>query len=127
MKTRRSGAVALGILALIGCSLPTCNPPADSTTVGGSSSGAHPPRGTAVVFGTVIDLKSGDPIADVEVSLSGVRATRTDAQGRFEISGLAAGTRGDVRARSADGREGAVPLLTLGNERREIVVHLGAN
>ncbi len=127
MKTRRWGALAHGILALLGCSLPACNPPGDSTPVGGSSRGAHPPRGTAVVFGTVIDLKSGDPAVNVEVSLSCVHSTRTDAQGRFEISGLVAGTKGDVLARSADGREGAVPILTLGNERREIVVHIGAN
>ncbi|HUR27851.1 MAG TPA: carboxypeptidase-like regulatory domain-containing protein [Planctomycetota bacterium] len=103
-----------------------CQRDAPETRVGGSSFPTAPPEGTASVCGTVIDLQSGEVAAGVEVALTGGFTARTDDHGRFQIDGLALGTRGEVFARSADGRTGTVTLLPLAHERHEIVLNLKA-
>ena len=114
-------AAVLGWIALAGC-----QHQAESVTVGGTLLPAQPAAGTAVVFGTVFDLKTGDPAAEIEIVLPGGKSARSDAQGRFLLLGLAIGTTGEVIARAADGREAHLALPALGNERREIVLHLPA-
>jgi hypothetical protein len=126
MKIRLSLRAGRAGLVLLGCVLFACQRPTDSVRVGGSSFPAPPVAGTAIVCGTVFDLKTGAPAADVAVSFAGGKAAHTDAQGRFEIQGLELGASGEVLARSSDGREGTVKLLPLGSERREIVLNLAA-
>ena len=127
MKIHVFRGASVVILALLACALPACDRASDTQRVGGSSFRALPPVATAVVFGSVIDLRSGDPAVDAEVSFHTGPSTRSDADGRFEISGLPIGTKGELRARAEDGRGGSVLVLPLGNERREVVLNLAAN
>jgi len=116
----------LSVAALALLLLGACQRNSDSVRVGGTQLPAPPAEGTAVVFGTVFDLKTGDPASGVEVEAPGGKSTRTDAQGRFQLAGLAVGTQGEVIARAEGGREARLLLPALGNERREIVLHLAA-
>ena len=103
-----------------------CGQSPDTVQVGGTRMPAQPVAGTAVVFGTVFDLKTGEPAADVEIVLPGNKRSHTDAEGRFLVPGLAQGSFGEAIARAGDGREARLALPALGNERREIVLHLPA-
>jgi len=125
MNPRFPRALSFVVCSALLCAVPACGRGEDNVRVGGSTFPAPPPRGTAVLCGSVIDLASGEPAAQALVSVAG-REVRSDAAGRFEIDGLPAGTRGTVRARAADGREVALELLPLGGERREIVLSLPA-
>lgn len=114
------------VVALSLAGLVACGQSPDTVQVGGTRMPAQPAAGTAVVFGTVFDLKTGEPAADVEVVLPGNKKTHTDAEGRFLVPGLAQGNSGEAIARAGDGREARLALPALGNERREIVLHLPA-
>ena len=117
----------LSITALVLLVFCACHRSADSVRVGGTLMPAQPAAGTAVVFGTVFDLRTGEPAAGVRVEVPGGKSSQSDAQGRFQIAGLPVGTQGEAIARAADGREARLVLPVLGNERREIVLHLAAH
>ena len=118
-----AAVTVLVALPLLCCA---CHNRGESGTPGETSRPESPAEGTAIVCGSVIDLKSGAPASGVSVVGPGGKATRTDDQGRFELRGLALGTAGEVRARTDDGREALNVLMPLGHERREIVMHLAA-
>ncbi|MBA7634332.1 hypothetical protein ES703_41916 [subsurface metagenome] len=50
-----------------------------------------PPPGLATVYGLVIDTETGEPLADVLVSLND-QVTSTDADGYYELVGIEPGT-----------------------------------
>lgn len=55
---------------------------------GGSSNGSTGPTGA--IFGTVLDVSTGQPAAGMEVEVSG-QIVRTDSDGSYSITGLPAG------------------------------------
>ncbi len=120
-----SGAFATLLVALLPV-VCACHNKGEAGSPGETSRPESPAEGSAIVCGSVIDLKSGAPAAGVSVVGPGGKTTRTDGQGRFELRGLALGATGEVRARADDGREAVNVLLPLGHERREIVLHLEA-
>jgi hypothetical protein len=125
MKIHRSSAL-LALFFTLGALVPACSRESE-TRIGGSMYPAPPPLGSASLCGTVIDLSSGEVAPDVEVVLTGGITVRTDERGRFQIDDIALGTRGEVLARSSDGRVGTVTLLPLSHERREIELNLKAH
>jgi hypothetical protein len=124
MKMRKLQHLPALCLALLVAT--ACGPSSDSVLVGGTRLPAPPAPGTGLVFGTVFDLSNGDPADDVEVVLPNGKLTRTDAQGRFQLSNLVLGLEGEVIARATDGRETRLALASLSHERRDIVLHLPA-
>lgn len=123
---RISGAAAPTLLALL-ASLCACQDKGEAGSPGETIQPRLPAAGSAIVCGSVIDLKSGAPLAGVSVAGPAGKTARTDDQGRFELRGLPLGTAGEVRARADDGREAVNVLLPLGHERREIVLQLAAH
>ncbi len=123
---RISGTFATTLLALLGL-LCACQNKGEAESAGETTQPTLPAEGSAIVCGSVIDLKSGAPAAGVRVAGPGGKTARTDDQGRFELRGLPLGTVGEVRARADDGREAANVLVPLGHERREIVLQLAAH
>lgn len=91
-----------------------------------SRSSAAVADGRAVVVGTVLDAGTGEPVSGVKVEGPEGRTAKSDARGRFELSGLPVGTSGDVRAETADGRKAHVTLRALGPGRLEVVLQLTA-
>lgn len=114
-------------LALIATALAACAP----TTGGAGSPNASSrvdlrDRGatTASISGTVLDAKSGEPVAGAEITGPGGSKARSDAKGRFVLGELEVGAEGAVEARLSDGRKARVTLLPLANARLEIVLHV---
>jgi hypothetical protein len=100
---------------------------APTTGGAGSSSAAdmHDRASTdASVSGTTLDARSGEPLSSVEVTGPGNARARSDAKGRFLLSGLVVGATGTVEARASDGRKASVTLLPLASGRLEVVLHL---
>lgn len=112
-------------LALIATALAACAP----TTGGAGNTSSHVDlrdRGatTASISGTVLDARSGEPVAGAEITGPGGSKARSDAKGRFVLEELEVGRDGAVEARLSDGRKARVTLLPLANARLEIVLHV---
>jgi hypothetical protein len=78
----------------------------------------------ALVVGTVLDAATGAPLAGVRVEGPNGTSAVSESDGRFELEGLHAGDRGEVVAKTDDGRTGSVTLRALSKGRLEVVVHL---
>ena len=97
---RQLGLVAT-ILVMTGAAAngqpPTAQRPGEPT----AQTGAAIPADEGVVQGRIVDDRSGQPIAQAVVSLSGAggeTTATTDAEGRYALGGLAPGTYGSMRA-----------------------------
>ena len=66
-----------------------------------------------VVVGTVIDASTGEPVSGARVEGPEKKHAKSGRDGRFEITGLAAGTEGDLTVKLDDGRVGHVHLRHL--------------
>jgi hypothetical protein len=83
----------------------------------------------AVITGTVVDARTGAPVAGVPVEGPGGAqavsdASVSDASGRFTLSGLPVGVTGELVARSEDGAEARNPLRALRAGTLEVVLLL---
>lgn len=109
-------AVALGA----GCHNPS------SSAAGESTRGAAPVASGPgpIVTGTVLDARTGKPIAGAMVSGPGGLETKSDAHGRFVLRGLALGVSGDLVGTSASGLTGKNLLRALEGGPLEVVLHL---
>jgi hypothetical protein len=79
---------------------------------------------SAVVVGTVLDAATGTPLSGVRLEGPNGTSATSERDGRFELEGLHAGDRGELVARTDDGRRGSVTLRPLAKGRIEVVVHL---
>jgi hypothetical protein len=77
-----------------------------------------------LVIGTVVDARSGKPIAGAVVRGPGGLETKSDARGRFTLRGLVPGTSGELVATSEAGLSGKNVLRPLEGGPLEIVIHL---
>jgi hypothetical protein len=105
------------VLALAACH----NPPAvdESGRSPLSASDHSGPRPT--ITGTVVDARSGKPVAGAVVRGGGVE-TKSDARGRFELRGLERGWEGDLLATTEGGRNGKNRLRALEGGTLEVVL-----
>jgi len=85
-------------------------PPAD---------GAEP-----IVMGTVLDARTGKPIAGAIVRGPGGVETKSDAHGRFVLRGLALGASGELVGTTEAGLSGKNFLRALEGGPLEVVLHL---
>jgi hypothetical protein len=81
-------------------------------------------EGPPVLAGTAIDAASGRPLAGVILTLPDGTSGVSDANGRFELTGMPIGLAGMLVARHESGLEGHNKLLPLAGGRLEIVVRL---
>jgi hypothetical protein len=77
-----------------------------------------------VVAGTVLDARTGKPIAGALVRGPGGVEAKSDAQGRFVLRGLALGATGELVATTESGLTGKNPLRALEGGLLEVVLHL---
>jgi hypothetical protein len=81
-------------------------------------------RGPVRIVGTAMDATTGRPVAGARVvGPEGVEA-RSDGEGRFELRGLSAGSEGELRATTEDGRAGRNRIRPLRRSVLEVVVWL---
>ena len=116
------------VLAVLHCAclagLAACrNPSSDEADA--ASAAAETYTGPApVVTGTVVDARSGKPIAGAVVRGPGGLETKSDARGRFTLRGLAHGASGELVATSEAGLAGKNVLRPLEGGPLEVVIHL---
>ena len=101
------------------------SPRATETSSGSAGPALSAAEGPPVVIGTVIDAATGEPLPGVEILGPDGSSTRSGADGRFALKGMARGTSGRLLATAGDGREGAVTLRPLaGGSPLEIVLRV---
>jgi hypothetical protein len=100
---------------------PACrNPTGDA----GEIPAAPPPAGPGpLVTGTVVDARTGRPVAGARLQGPGGVEATSDARGRFLLRGLALGASGDLVA-TWDGLSGRNRLRALAGGPLEVVVHV---
>lgn len=111
-----SVAALLAVLAAVGA--PAC----DGGASGARASDARPARVTIV--GTCLRAATGEPLEGATVTGPGGVRARSGPRGEFELSGLARGTSGELRAEFDGGLFASVPLRPLADDRLEVVLHL---
>lgn len=114
----RASVHVAAVLALLGATLPGCG-------AGEPARGATATNVVAVT-GTVLDTRTGEPVADANVRGPHDTRARTDERGRFELRGLQLGDAGELTARAEDGRSGSVALRPLRGGVLEVVIHVAA-
>lgn len=100
------------------------NPP---TSAAGEGARSAPPAVAGpgpIVTGTVLDARTGKPIAGALVRGPGGVETKSDTHGRFVLRGLALGVSGDLVGTSAAGLSGKNRLRELASGPLEVVLHL---
>lgn len=102
-----------------------------AASFGGACGSGEPARGAAStsvvsVTGSVLDTRTGEPVADATVRGPHETRARTDDRGRFALHGLQLGDAGELTARAEDGRTGAVALRPLRGGALEVVIHVAA-
>jgi len=109
------------LLALL-VALAAChNPPADDSVRSPLSASDHSgPR--PVVSGTVLDARSGKPVAGAVVRGADGVETKSDARGRFVLRGLERGWQGDLVATTEAGLTGRNRLRALEGGNLEVVL-----
>jgi hypothetical protein len=78
------------------------------------------------VTGTLLDAATGASVPNVTVVGPRGTRSRSDAHGRFTLTGLSAGDAGEVVAEAGDGRRASVVLRPLAGGTLEVVLHLAA-
>jgi len=119
MKSARPVLVAALLASLAACRNPA---PGESAEDGGPVP-TRPGPGP-VVTGTVLDARTGKPIAGALVRGPGAVEARSDARGRFLLRGLALGTAGELVATTEAGLSGKNRLRPLAAGPLEVVVYL---
>jgi hypothetical protein len=107
------------LLALLALAAACQNPEgASATPIPAAHTGPAP-----VVVGTVVDARTGKPVAGARVVGPGGVETQSDAEGRFVLRGLAFGAEGElvVTAKELSGKN---RLRALEGGVLEVVVHV---
>ena len=117
MKARSALGALIALLAACHNPRPPEVPPAYG--VAPAQSGAAP-----IVTGTVLDARTGKPIAGARVRGPGGVETTSDAQGHFVLRGLALGASGELVATTEAGLTGKNLLRALTGGQLEVVLHL---
>ena len=114
----------LCLLAAVALSSACHNAPVSAA--GTSAPGAAPvAAGPApIVTGTVLDARTGKPIAGALVRGPGGVETKSDAHGRFVLRGLALGVSGELVGTTEAGLTGKNLLRALEGGPLEVVLHL---
>jgi hypothetical protein len=81
-------------------------------------------QGPPVLVGTTIDASTGRPLGGVTLTLPDGTTGASDANGRFQLTGMEPGLSGELVARHESGLEGRNRLLPLAGGRLEVVVRL---
>ncbi|MFT5284788.1 MAG: hypothetical protein ACI8TQ_000946 [Planctomycetota bacterium] len=81
-------------------------------------------EGPPVVAGVTIHAATGQPLANVTLTLPDGTTAVSDASGRFEMVGMLPGLEGLLEASHEDGLLGSNRLLPLAGGRLEVVVRL---
>jgi hypothetical protein len=77
-----------------------------------------------IVTGTVLDARTGKPIAGARVRGPGGAEAQSDARGRFVLRGLALGAAGELVGTTEAGLSGKNLLRPLESGPLEVVLHL---
>jgi len=103
--------------------VPACRNPTESNGEG-AHAGAPAATGPApLVTGTVLDARTGKPVAGARVVGPGGVEAKSDAQGHFVLRGLALGAEGELVGTEA-GRTGKNRLRALASGPLEVVLYL---
>ena len=111
-------AALLVLLALGACHNP------DGTRPSGAAAAPLQGGPAPVVTGTVLDARTGKPIAGARVVGPGGLETKTDAQGHFVLRGLALGAEGELVGTTDAGLKGQNHLRALAGGPLEVVLYL---
>ncbi|HEX6882671.1 MAG TPA: hypothetical protein VF530_04770 [Planctomycetota bacterium] len=101
-----------------------CRNPSSDEEGATAAPAAHQTGPAPVVTGTVVDARTGKPVAGAVVRGPGGLETKTDKTGRFVLRGLARGASGELVATSAAGASGKNLLRPLEGGTLEVVIHL---
>ena len=102
----------------------SCRGPAGADEDSGRSAATAGVGPGPVVTGTVVDARTGKPVAGALVrGPDGVEA-KSDARGRFVLSGLAPGASGELVATAESGRSGRNVLRPLAAGPLEVVLYV---
>lgn len=112
------------LLVLLLAGLAACRNPSADDPAATAAPAAHPTGPAPVVTGTVVDARTGKPIAGALVRGPGGLETKTDKAGRFVLRGLARGVSGELVATSEAGLSGKNLLRPLEGGALEVVIHL---
>lgn len=115
------GLLLLCAFALLAAACRNPAPP-EADSAPGAVPGAAGPG--PIVTGTVLDARTGKPVAGARVTGPGGVETRSDARGRFVLRGLAPGTSGELVGTSAAGLSGKNVLRALASGSLEVVLYL---
>lgn len=88
----------------------------------GYAVGALEASAPASLRGTVVDAATGEPLAGARLEGPSGASAVSDADGRFELRGIAPGTSGQLVATMPDGRHGSNRLRSLRSGALEVVV-----
>jgi hypothetical protein len=120
MKPLPSAWLFVACLALASaCRNPTEGEPGSVFGTAPAPSGPGP-----IVTGTVVDARTGKPIAGALVRGPGGVETQSDARGRFVLRGLVLGASGELVGTTEAGLSGRNLLRALEAGPLEVVLHL---
>lgn len=112
--------LAAGVVLVAGCRNP-------SDSEGAALPGSWVPAASGpapLVTGTVLDARTGKPVAGALVRGPGGVETKSDARGRFVLRGLRLGASGELVGTSPAGLAGKNRLRPLESGPLEVVLHL---
>jgi hypothetical protein len=115
----RSLLFAVLLLAPLSACRNTSSDEAEATSTAPVQAGPAP-----LVTGTVVDARTGKPVAGALVRGPGGAEAKSDAKGRFTLRGLALGATGELVATTEAGLAGKNLLRPLEGGRLEVVIHL---
>jgi hypothetical protein len=118
---------SLSFLLVAACAaLAACRNPSEAEDGSSREFGPAPvARGPApIVTGTVLDARTGRPVAGALVRGPGGAEAESDARGRFVLRGLALGVEGELVATTEAGLSGKNHLRPLASGPLEVVLHL---
>ncbi|MSR63402.1 MAG: carboxypeptidase regulatory-like domain-containing protein [Planctomycetes bacterium] len=116
---KRTSLLALLLL------VPACRNPAESNDGQGQRSSAPVAAGPApLVTGTVLDARTGKPVAGARVVGPGGVEAKSDAHGRFVLHGLTLGAEGELVGTTTAGLTGKNRLRALASGPLEVVLYL---
>jgi hypothetical protein len=112
--------LAAGFLA----SAAACRNPGTGTDAALVHPASARPGPPPLVTGTVVDARTGKPLAGATVRGPGGSEATSDARGRFVLRGIPRGTAGELVATTETGRTGRNRLRGLAGGPLEVVVHV---
>lgn len=112
------------VLVVLVAGVTACRNPSSDEASGAASPSAAQTGPSPVVTGTVVDARTGKPIAGALVRGPGGVEAKSDGRGRFVLRGLAHGAAGELVATTEAGLSGKNQLRPLEGGLLEVVIHL---